>query len=52
MQDMFNTSTVFQRKDFIVKQKHHLPTKIYIVKVTVFLVVMHGCESLTENVTV
>ena len=52
MQDMFNTLTVFQRKDFIVKQKHHLPTKIYIVKVTVFLVVMHGCESLTENVTV
>ena len=52
MQDVFNTLTVFQRKDCIVKQKHHLPTKIHIVKVTVFLVVMHGYESLTESVTV
>ena len=29
MQDIFNTLTVFQRKDCIVKQKHHLPTKIH-----------------------
>ena len=29
----------------VKKQRHYLPTKVHIVKVMVFLVVMYGCES-------
>ena len=31
----------------IKKQRLYLPTKIYIIKATVFPVVMYGCESWT-----
>ena len=31
----------------IIKQKHHFPTKVCLVKAMVFPVVMHGCESWT-----
>ena len=31
----------------VKKQRHHMPAKVHIVKVTVFSVVMHGFESRT-----
>ena len=31
----------------IIKQKHHFPTKVCLVKTMVFPVVMYGCESWT-----
>ena len=31
----------------IKKQRHHLPTKVHLVKDMVFSVVMYGCESWT-----
>ena len=34
-------------KQHIKKQRHHLPTKVHIVKPMVFLVVMYECESWT-----
>ena len=34
-------------RDYVEKQRHHLPTKVGIVKAVVFPVVMYGCESWT-----
>ena len=36
-----------QPRQHIKKQRHHLPTKVHLVKAMVFLVVMYGCESWT-----
>ena len=33
----------------IKKQRHHLPTNVFIVKVMVFPLVMYGCESWTTK---
>ena len=34
-------------RQHIKKQRHHLPTKLCLVKAMVFPVVMYGCESWT-----
>ena len=36
-----------QPRQHIQKQRHYLPTKVHLVKVLVFPVVMYGCESWT-----
>ena len=36
-----------QPRQHIEKQKHYLPTKVFLVKAMVFPVVMYGCESWT-----
>ena len=36
-----------QPRQHIKKQKHYLPTKVYLAKAMVFPVVMYGCESWT-----
>ena len=36
-----------QPKQHIKKQRHYLPTKVHLVKVIVFPVVMYECESWT-----
>ena len=36
-----------KRRQHIKKQRHHLLTKVHIVKAKVFPVVMYGCESWT-----
>ena len=36
-----------QPQQHIKKQRHYLPTKVYLGKAMVFLLVMYGCESWT-----
>ena len=36
-----------QPRQHIKKQRHYLPTKVYLVKDMIFPVVMYGCESWT-----
>ena len=38
---------LYQPKQHIKKQRHYLPTKVHLVKVIVFPVVMYECESWT-----
>ena len=38
-----------QLRQCIKKQRHYLPTKVHLVKATVFPVVLDGCESWTIN---
>ena len=36
-----------QPRQHIKKHREYLPTKVYLVKAMVFLVIMYGCESWT-----
>ena len=36
-----------QLRQHIKKQRHHLPTKVHVVKAMVFAAVMYGCENWT-----
>ena len=36
-----------QPRQHIKKQRHYLPTKVYLIKAMVFPVIMYGCESWT-----
>ena len=38
-----------QPRQHIKKHREYLPTKVYLVKAMVFLVIMYGCESWTIN---
>ena len=41
------TKSCNKPRQYMKKQRHHLPTKIYMVKAMVFPVIMYECESWT-----